>query len=338
MVCASMAERELEGLVAGREREQLMAEADAEDRDTAEQFAHDGDLLHEGLRIAGAVREQHPVEAIELVAGRVVREHGHRGTGAGEPPEDRALAAVVDDRDPGASRVRVDVRLRRRHDACESPAAHRRLPTRHRDRLLDRPLAGEDDRTLCSGLAQLQHERARVDAGQGDEPALVQPVGPGRTARLPHQDRPRVRSRRLRPPLRDAVIADHRRGEAHELLREARVGDDLLVTGHRGREHRLTNCEAVRPDRLATEDGAVLERDETRHAENTTRPAAIVVRTAPLTVSPSSHELTERERNVSSVMRWLAFRSSRTRLAVLPTATRGSSSPYARAGPADIRS
>ena len=39
------------------------------------------------------------------------------------------------------------------------------------------------------------------------------------------------------------------------------------------------------------------------HAEYATRPEAIVARTLPFTVSPSSHEFTERERNVSSVMR-----------------------------------
>src|SRR6185437_10467600 len=74
------------------------------------------------------------------------------------------------------------------------------------------------------------------------------------------------------------------------------------------------------------------------HPSNATLPAAIVSRTWPLTVWPSSHEFVERERKSLSETRLLAFRSRRTRFAGAPTAIRGASKPYARAGPADIRS
>ena len=109
--------------------------------------------------------------------------------------------------------------------------------------------------------------------------------------------------RRLGAPFRDTVVADHRRREADDLPGKARVGDDLLVAGHRGREDGLADRKSVSRNRLAAEDGAVLEREKARHLANTTRPAAIVVRTAPFTVAPSSQELTDRERNVASVMR-----------------------------------
>ncbi len=84
--------------------------------------------------------------------------------------------------------------------------------------------------------------------------ALEQPVGPRGPARLAHEDGARVRARRLRARLVDAVVADHRRREADELLREARVGDDLLVAGHRGREDGLAAREARprRPTRPGT--------------------------------------------------------------------------------------
>src|SRR6185312_2968659 len=101
---------------------------------------------------------------------------------------------------------------------------------------------------------------------------------------------------RLGPSFGDAVVADHRRREAHELLGEARIGDHFLVTRHRGREHRLADGEALRPDRVAAEDRAVLERKKAGHVAYASRPAAIVARTFPLTVSPSSHEFTERDR------------------------------------------
>ena len=44
-----------------------MAEADPEQRDAAEQLAHDLDLVDERLGVAGAVREHHAVVAGELV-------------------------------------------------------------------------------------------------------------------------------------------------------------------------------------------------------------------------------------------------------------------------------
>ena len=53
--------------MAGREAEQLVAEADPEHRHAAEQLAHDVDLVLERLGVAGAVREQDAVVAGELV-------------------------------------------------------------------------------------------------------------------------------------------------------------------------------------------------------------------------------------------------------------------------------
>ena len=98
-----------------------------------------------------------------------------------------------------------------------------------------------------------------------DDPAFREPVRPLRPARLAHQHGVRVRAGRLGPAGRDAVVADHRRREADELLGEAGVGDGLLVAGHRGREHGLAEGDAGRADRLAAEDRAVLEGDEGAH-------------------------------------------------------------------------
>ena len=73
--------------------------------------------------------------------------------------------------------------------------------------------------------------------------------------------------RRLGPALRDAVVPDHRRREAHELFGEARVGDDLLVTGHRSGEDRFADGEALGADGVAAEDRAVLESEKAGHEE-----------------------------------------------------------------------
>src|SRR2546423_2711318 len=184
----------------------------------------------------------------------------------------------------------------------------------------------------------MQDERTRVDARERGDAAAVQPVRPGRTTRLPHDDAPRVGLLRLRATRRDAVVPDHRCGEADELSRVARVGDDLLVARHRRREDRLAECVRRRTDALAAEDLAVLEHEEAGHPAYTTRPAAIVSTTLPRSRPPSSQEFAERERKRSSRTRHVAAGFSRTRFAGAPTATRGGSSPKMRAGPVDIRS
>ena len=215
--------------------------------------------------------------------------------GAGEAAQDRALAAVVDDGDPERARVAVDVRLGRRDLGDERRALHRRPRADGVERLRLVQRARDRDRAHRAALAQAEHERARVDPGQRDDPVLLQPVRPLRPARLAHQHRLRVRSGRLGAAGGDAVVADHRRREADELLGEARVGDGLLVAGHRGREDGLAEGDARRADRLAAEDRAVLEREKGAHP-CTTRPSATVFSTAPRSVSPSSQELAERER------------------------------------------
>src|SRR5439155_13815450 len=57
MVRAAVPERKLVGLVTGREREQLVAKADAEHRNPAEQSPDRLDLVVEPRRVAGPRRE-----------------------------------------------------------------------------------------------------------------------------------------------------------------------------------------------------------------------------------------------------------------------------------------
>ena len=112
-------------------------------------------------------------------------------------------------------------------------------------------------------------------------PCVVEPVRPLGPARLAHHDRGRMRARDSDRRSLDAVVADHRRGEAHDLPLEARIGRDLLVAGHRRREDGFAEGEPVRADRLAGEHRAVLEDQAACHS-NATRPAAIVSTTRPL--------------------------------------------------------
>src|SRR5581483_5573152 len=107
---------------------------------------------------------------------------------------------------------------------------------------------------------------------------------------------------------------------------EARIGGDLLVTGHRRGEDRLAERKPLSADGLAGEYGAVLE-NESRFHPCTTRPAAIVSVTRPWIRRPSSHEFRDSDRRRSARTRHEAFRSSSVRFADAPTAIRGRSRP-----------
>jgi hypothetical protein len=60
----------------------------------------------------------------------------------------------------------------------------------------------------------------------------------------------------------DAIVADVRIREGHDLLAVARVGEDFLVAGHRGVEHHFADGGAGGSDRIADKDRAVCERQD----------------------------------------------------------------------------
>src|SRR3954465_5562996 len=103
MICAAVTKWKLEGLVTGGQGEELVAETDAEDRHASEQLAYDRHLLLERLGIARSVRQEPRAEGGQLASRGIVRESRHRGARTGEPPQNRALAAIVDDRDSRAA-------------------------------------------------------------------------------------------------------------------------------------------------------------------------------------------------------------------------------------------
>ena len=138
MVRAAVTEGQLERRVAEREPEQLVAEADAEERHAAEQRADRLDLVGEHGRVAGAVRDQHRarLRLEDRVGIPGARDDVRLEPGVGEPARDRALRAEVDDDDPRAGADREG--LGRPDLAVERPAVDRRLGERARLQLLDR--------------------------------------------------------------------------------------------------------------------------------------------------------------------------------------------------------
>ena len=122
-----------------------MSQADAEHGHRAEEPSHGLGLLSQWLGVAGAVREDDAVEALELVGLGRVREDGHSGTCLREPAQDRAFRPVVDERNFGRA-FGEDVRLAGRDLCDERLALHRRLRSNGVQRVLDRELVLVGDR------------------------------------------------------------------------------------------------------------------------------------------------------------------------------------------------
>src|SRR5262249_16500031 len=205
---------------------------------------------------------------------------------------------VVDDGDLRRARLGEDVRIARRDLRYERLPLHRGLRSHLLERLADRDLLFVRDGRCShrSFVAQPEDERARVDPLQPDETALTEPGRPLLSPERAHESRLRVRRPGLAALLGDAVVADHRGGEADELSGVAGVGDGLLVSRHAGREDGLAEGDAVRRHRTSPVDGPVFENEVTgAHASNTSRPSATVLTTRPVRVSPRSHEFAESE-------------------------------------------
>ena len=177
VVRAAVAEGELVRLVTRCQREQLVAEADAEHGETTEKLGHSGDLLGQRFRVAGAVGQDDAVVGSQLVRVHVVGVHRHGCARGRQAREDRALAAVVDDGDADVPFPVRDVRLGRRHACGEGLSLHSR-------QCADLVESDADAGSHGAVLAQVQHERARVHAGQRRRRRAL-PASPSTPGRVP---------------------------------------------------------------------------------------------------------------------------------------------------------
>ena len=119
LVPASVAELELERLRAHRDPEDLVPEADAEDRNAPDEVANDLDGVARSLRVAGSVREEDAVgpECQRLGGGEGGRNDGHARARIAQAAQDVLFGAVV---------VGDDVRLRARPIAARGRSRSRR--------------------------------------------------------------------------------------------------------------------------------------------------------------------------------------------------------------------
>jgi hypothetical protein len=189
-----------------------------------------------------------------------------------EVAHDRALDPGVDDRDARPVALAVLAHSRRSDLAREVEAGHGRLGCDPLARLRLAHGGREDAPAHGARGADVAHQRARVDAGDGRHAAVAEPVQPSALGagvvlavdRRAHDRRARPRALGLHRLLRDAVVADVWIGEGDELAGEAGIGHRLLVAAHPRREDHLAGDDRlmrVRPARLAVEAGAVLEQD-----------------------------------------------------------------------------
>ena len=264
LIAATVTVRELVGARTARERKQLMAETDAEQRLASDQIAQRDDRLVQVGRIAGPRRDEDRVGIAfeQFFFGGVVRHDRHLTAERGQFAQDRAFDAAVDQRDARTAARAFDVALARRYAGDQSRGCRRA----HEDRKLffrprDRRVADGERRPDRAVFAQRDGDRARVGAGHRGHVLLIQPSGQAFLAQIVRRmvrdlfddGAGHARARILRGNARDAVVADQGIGEREELSGIGRIGQGFFVAGHSGVEDRFTEREALRSEAVAVE-------------------------------------------------------------------------------------
>ena len=179
VVGAAVAERQLERLEADGAAEELVAEADPEDRPLADELADGRDDVVERGRVAGPVGEEDEVGVVgeDVLRRGVAGQQRHPAAALAELADDRELDPGVDADDVGPVAVEHD-RLGRRHRAGEVGALHRGLGGDPLAGLGDRRRRREDPAAHRAGVADVADERPGVDPGDRRDAAVVEPVEP----------------------------------------------------------------------------------------------------------------------------------------------------------------
>ena len=198
VVCTSVPEGELERPQAESEADELVAEADAEERRAAEEVA---DGLHRAVelrRVAGAVADEHH-RRLELEHGfGVPRARNDHDLDArlGQPANDRVLAAEVeqDDARAGAHRVRLG------HASLERGWRRRELRFREHPRPVDVRLRERAGVQLLSARAIPSAQRIAPSSRRRRTSALVSISSSATTPRCASQADHTGRARRITTP------------------------------------------------------------------------------------------------------------------------------------------
>ena len=274
-----VAVRELLDLGARGLGDHLVAKADAKDGHLADELGGLGVDARQLARVARAVGEEHAVRlGGKNLLGRGVPGHdAHVQAHAHEAAQDAALLAAVEGDDlVGLARL-VEVDLSRdlvglRRGDLGNPVGlgdgGGGLHAGHEARRVQ-VLRG-DGAAHGARLADVEGDLARVHALDGHDAALGEEVGQaalsapvvGGMAHVGHDDTRKRHAVGLHVGGADAVVANLRIGERHNLAGVGWVGDDLLVAGHGRIEDELAEGLAGSPDRESLERGSILERKQ----------------------------------------------------------------------------
>ena len=295
MVGAAMAEMHLLGARAERQRQDLVAEADAEDGQAArDQLPDHGHGVFAGRRrIARAVGEEHPVGFVaeDLLGARRSRHHRDRAALAREAAQDVALGPVIDRDHAVAGRGHPpEAGLRRpgRRVPAISPAAGHLAGEVHAGEPRPGPRLGferggvdrarlvvDQRRRLGAPIAQMPGEPARIDARDahqivGAQPVVEMPLGAvaRRPGHLGAQHQPaRGGGGRLEVLGVRADVADMGKGEGDDLPGVGGIGQDLLIARDRGVEAKLSHAPPASAQSTAPENRAVGKKKRRRGRE-----------------------------------------------------------------------
>ena len=280
LIHAAVAVFELHGAAALRQRHELVAEADAEHRDAAEELGDLRDLVNIVRRVAGAVGEHDAVipGGEDVLRRDRAGQHRHGAAALTELARDVALRAVVDERH-AVQHVALrpeGVGFRRRHlrhGVRDAVGAQRREILRH---------GVADGGVHRARLAQDARDGAGIDAGNAGDVVFFQERVErlraaevrGCGARFTH-DIAAHTAFALKIGRDDAVVADEREGLQHDLAAVAGVGERLDVAVHAGGEHQLTERVAWRAEGEACKDLAVFKYEIALHSSISASVAAM---------------------------------------------------------------
>nr|GEU28458.1 hypothetical protein [Tanacetum cinerariifolium] len=289
VVGAVVAELHFQGGRARRQAQDLVAEANAEQRHFfCHQLARGGNRVIARLRVTRTVGQEHAVRVQRQHVGgrRLRRHHGDLAAARGEHAQDVALDAVVERHHVeflvGGGQLAVALAQRpfgvdefvrglHRHDLRQVHAVQARERTGQVQRLRRRRLialrAHQDGAGLRALFAQDAGQLAGIDTGDGDDVLGLQVVG----QRLGGAEI-RCQQRQVADDQTggvdfggldvfgiDAVVADVRIRQGDDLAAVGWIGKDLLVTGHGSIENHFPGGVTGSADRKTFEDGSVSE-------------------------------------------------------------------------------
>ncbi|VTR69587.1 putative thioesterase [Desulfosarcina cetonica] len=289
LVGPAMAELELVSTPAQGQTENLVAQADAENGQPAEQLPGGLDAVNHRLRVPGTVGEEQPVGS-HGHDGRGVgggRHHQHLESGPLQTTTDIVFETEIDGHDgrPIATlapdgRIHAGVvvqyfRLAAGPAVCPARAhVPGEVHAHHTGNLIGAPLEGfgieifrGNDRPHGAAVADMARQGPRVQPLDTQDTLPLEVVGQGlggpeiAVKRLIFLDQER---RHLDPGGLhiigiDAVVAHQWIGHGHHLTTIGRIGEDLLVAGHTGVENHLAAGFPRTGERPAGKGATILE-------------------------------------------------------------------------------